>query len=117
MTVCSALRRLFFPPPLMAEKRVLCAALDGTGLHRMAYTQWGDPDNPRVLLCVHGLTRNGRELARISRFFLLGLSNFRHGCLAEEQTFRIAPTGASVKCPIRRSCSRTMCCLSASCWG
>src|SRR6266568_8259698 len=35
------------------------------------------------------LTANGKELARISRFFLLGLSNFQRGCLAEEQTFRI----------------------------
>jgi len=35
------------------------------------------------------LTSNGKELARISRFFLLGLSNFQRGCLAEEQTFRI----------------------------
>lgn len=31
------------------------------GLHRMAYAEWGDPANPRVLLCVHGLTRNGRD--------------------------------------------------------
>jgi DNA-binding transcriptional LysR family regulator len=35
------------------------------------------------------LTANGRELARISRFFMLGLSNFQRGCLAEEQTFRM----------------------------
>jgi DNA-binding transcriptional LysR family regulator len=35
------------------------------------------------------LTPNGRELARISRFFLLGLSNFQRGSLAEEQTYRI----------------------------
>jgi DNA-binding transcriptional LysR family regulator len=35
------------------------------------------------------LTPNGKELARISRFFLLGLSNFQRGCLTEEQTFRI----------------------------
>lgn len=35
------------------------------------------------------LTPNGRELARISRFFLLGLSNFQLGCLAEGTTFRI----------------------------
>jgi hypothetical protein len=35
------------------------------------------------------LTANGKELGRISRFFLLGLSNFQRGCLAEEQTFRI----------------------------
>lgn len=36
------------------------------------------------------LTASGKELARISRFFLLGLSNFQRGCLAEEQTFRLA---------------------------
>lgn len=35
------------------------------------------------------LTPSGKELARISRFFLLGLSNFQRGCLREEQTFRI----------------------------
>jgi DNA-binding transcriptional LysR family regulator len=35
------------------------------------------------------LTDGGRELARISRFFLLGLSNFQRGCLAEGQTYRI----------------------------
>jgi pimeloyl-ACP methyl ester carboxylesterase len=27
----------------------------------MAYTEWGDRRNPRVLVCVHGLTRNGRD--------------------------------------------------------
>lgn len=34
-------------------------------------------------------TSNGRELARISRFFLRGLSNFQNGCLSEVQEFRI----------------------------
>ena len=32
-----------------------------SGLHRMADTEWGARDNPRVLICVHGLTRNGRD--------------------------------------------------------
>lgn len=31
------------------------------GSHRIAYCQWGESDNPRVLICVHGLTRNGRD--------------------------------------------------------
>ncbi len=35
------------------------------------------------------LTASGKELARISRFFLLGLSNFQRGCLAEGQTYRL----------------------------
>ncbi|MGB7398613.1 alpha/beta fold hydrolase [Castellaniella sp.] len=40
-------------------KFVTCAST--AGLHRMAYWEWGDPDNDRVLLCVHGLTRTGRD--------------------------------------------------------
>jgi pimeloyl-ACP methyl ester carboxylesterase len=31
------------------------------GFHRMRYWEWGDPANPRVAICVHGLTRNGRD--------------------------------------------------------
>lgn len=37
------------------------------GLHRMAYHEWGDPANPRVLLCVHGLTRTGRDFDTVAR--------------------------------------------------
>ncbi|GAB4166717.1 MAG: alpha/beta hydrolase [Rhodocyclaceae bacterium] len=37
------------------------------GLHRMAYVEWGDPRNPRVLICVHGLTRNGRDFDYLAR--------------------------------------------------
>ena len=36
-------------------------SLNSNGFHRVAYTQWGDSDNPRVLVCVHALTRNGRD--------------------------------------------------------
>ena len=35
--------------------------LGSRGLHRMAYWEWGDAANPRVLLCVHGLSRQGRD--------------------------------------------------------
>ena len=41
------------------QKSVQC--ISPSGLHRMAYTEWGERDNPRVLLCVHGLTRNARD--------------------------------------------------------
>lgn len=41
--------------------------LSPAGFHRMAYTEWGDPSNPRVLLCVHGLTRLGRDFDRLAR--------------------------------------------------
>jgi pimeloyl-ACP methyl ester carboxylesterase len=36
------------------------------GFHRIAYTEWGDPANPWVLVCVHGLTRNARDFDRIA---------------------------------------------------
>lgn len=29
--------------------------------HRIAYTEWGSPEAERVVLCVHGLTRQGRD--------------------------------------------------------
>lgn len=29
--------------------------------HRIAYTDWGDSQNPHVVICVHGLTRNCRD--------------------------------------------------------
>ncbi len=41
--------------------------LDSRGLHRMGYWQWGDPANPRVLVCVHGLTRQGRDFDTLAR--------------------------------------------------
>ncbi len=31
------------------------------GFHKIAYTRWGNKDNPKVLLCMHGLSRNGRD--------------------------------------------------------
>ena len=41
--------------------------LDSRGLHRMAYWQWGDAVNPKVLVCVHGLTRQGRDFDTLAR--------------------------------------------------
>ncbi|MFT3665447.1 alpha/beta fold hydrolase [Piscinibacter sp.] len=35
--------------------------LGARGLHRMAYAEWGDAANPRVLVCAHGLARQGRD--------------------------------------------------------
>jgi len=41
--------------------------LSPAGIHTMRYTQWGDPNNSRVLVCVHGLTRVGRDFDRVAR--------------------------------------------------
>ena len=43
------------------------------------------------------LTANGRELARVSRFFMMGLSNFRRGCVTERQTFRVGASATFIQ--------------------
>ncbi len=52
------------PSQDFVQRQVWCSS--AAGLHRMAYTEWGAPDNPRVLLCVHGLTRNGRDFDELA---------------------------------------------------
>jgi len=58
-------------------------AADG---HRMAYWQWGRPDSAHVVLCVHGLTRQGRDFDVLAQAL----------CAQAEQTL---PGGIRVVCP------------------
>ena len=37
------------------------------GFHRVAYYDWGETANPRTVLCVHGMTRNGRDFDYLAR--------------------------------------------------
>jgi pimeloyl-ACP methyl ester carboxylesterase len=46
-------------------KSVQC--ISPAGLHSMAYKEWGDPQNPNVLVCVHGVTRVGDDFDRVAR--------------------------------------------------
>jgi len=42
--------------------------LDATGLHRMAYWEWAGPSaEAPVLVCVHGLSRQGRDFDALAR--------------------------------------------------
>jgi pimeloyl-ACP methyl ester carboxylesterase len=41
--------------------------LDTRGLHRMAWAEWGDPANPKVLVCAHGLSRQGRDFDTLAQ--------------------------------------------------
>lgn len=47
------------------RRSVQCAS--PAGLHRMAYREWGDARNRDVLVCVHGLTRSGRDFDELAR--------------------------------------------------
>jgi pimeloyl-ACP methyl ester carboxylesterase len=46
-------------------KSVQCSS--SAGLHRVAYKEWGDPDNQNVLVCVHGVTRVSDDFDTLAR--------------------------------------------------
>src|SRR3954469_16344044 len=43
---------------------------DAAGSHRMAYWLWGDADAPHVVVCVHGLSRQGRDFDTLAQGLL-----------------------------------------------
>jgi pimeloyl-ACP methyl ester carboxylesterase len=45
------------------------------GTHRMAYWQWGDPQAGHVVLCVHGLSRQGRDFDVLAKALLAASSH------------------------------------------
>jgi pimeloyl-ACP methyl ester carboxylesterase len=50
---------------------VVCADTnDAQERHRMAYWQWGDPQAGQVVVCVHGLSRQGRDFDVLAREIL-----------------------------------------------
>jgi pimeloyl-ACP methyl ester carboxylesterase len=46
---------------LQQPRTLSLASLSPHGFHRVVYYEWGDPANDRVVICVHGLSRNGRD--------------------------------------------------------
>jgi pimeloyl-ACP methyl ester carboxylesterase len=49
----------------MYERHLSCLSLHG--FHRVNYYEWGDPANSNVVICVHGLTRNGRDFDELAQ--------------------------------------------------
>jgi pimeloyl-ACP methyl ester carboxylesterase len=86
------------------------------GFHRIAYTEWGDPANGHIVLCVPGLTRNRHDFAYLGR--ALG-THFRAVCmdlpgrgdsdwLADKQDYRLSQYQADAVAVIARAtASRT----------
>lgn len=54
-----------FSQPSPRLHHVSC--LNATGMHRMAYWEWGDAANPHVVVCAHGLSRQGRDFDVLAR--------------------------------------------------
>ncbi len=53
----------------MPDERRECRllGLSPHGFHRVVYYDWGDPANDRVVVCVHGVGRNGRDFDALAR--------------------------------------------------
>ena len=51
----------------MEHKESGFLSLGPHGFHRIAYTQWGNGHNKRVVICVHGATRNGRDFDQLAQ--------------------------------------------------
>jgi len=49
------------PLTATAPRRSQFKSLSPHGFHRVVYYEWGDPGNARVVVCVHGVGRNGRD--------------------------------------------------------
>lgn len=49
--------------PMMARN---VSSLGPHGFHKLAYFEWGDPGLDRVVICVHGLTRRGRDFDHLA---------------------------------------------------
>ena len=61
LPTAAAAAGLLAPPTLIPDRFSSVLSLSKKGFHRIAYTEWGDPASQRVVLCVHGLTRQGRD--------------------------------------------------------
>ncbi len=52
-----------FPMP---DRAGSCLCISKRGFHNLAYVEWGDPASDRVAVCVHGLSRQGRDFDRLA---------------------------------------------------
>lgn len=55
------------PADAVEPRLAFVHCLGARGLHRMAYWEWGAPDIPDVVVCVHGLSRQGRDFDTLAR--------------------------------------------------
>lgn len=55
-------------------------AINAKTTHRMAYWDWGNADADHVILCVHGLTRQGRDFDVLARALCAANPNVRVVC-------------------------------------
>jgi len=50
------------------ECSITCLASDD--FYKVNYMDWGDPSSKKVAICVHGVSRNGRDFDYLAKFFV-----------------------------------------------
>ena len=53
---------------------------DASGSHRMAYWLWGDEQAPHLVVCAHGLSRQGRDFDALARALIARRPQLRIAC-------------------------------------
>jgi len=53
-------------PPMVPDRMGSVQGLTRRSFHRIAFTDWGPPVSDRPVLCIHGLTRNGRDFDHLA---------------------------------------------------
>lgn len=51
----------------MPNSRKSILGLSAGGFHTLSYTEWGNPAARRIVVCVHGLTRNARDFDTLAQ--------------------------------------------------
>ena len=59
------------PSPVSAPQLEFVSCPHPEGQHRLAYWRWGDAQAQHVVVCVHGLTRQGRDFDRLAQALVL----------------------------------------------
>ncbi len=57
----------FVMPAMLSPRFDQVSCPHPEGQHRMAWWSWGDAQAPHVVVCVHGLTRQGRDFDRLAQ--------------------------------------------------
>jgi pimeloyl-ACP methyl ester carboxylesterase len=60
------------PHVSVAPRLASLTGFSTAGFHRIAYADWGDPEQAHVVVCAHGLTRNGRDFDWLARRLCTG---------------------------------------------